>query len=123
MFNGMQDAAWDVIKTTLPWKEKRSPGMPHADFRCVLNAILWITITGARWQDLPKTESFASKSSAHRWLLQWQRDGTWQKILEKLLLMAAYKNLIDPERLLVDGTFSPCEVRRGSGRARVQGKR
>ena len=120
MFNGMQDAVWDVIKTALPWKEKRSRGMPHADFRCVLNSILWITITGARWRDLPKAESFASKSSAHRWLLQWQRDGTWQKILEKLLRIAAYKKLIDPERLLVDGFFSPWEDGRSRGRPWVQ---
>lgn len=122
MFNGMQDPAWDVIKAALPWKEKRTRGMPHANFRTVLNSILWITITGARWRDLPKGEAFASKSSSHRWLLQWQRDGTWQKILEKLLLMAAYKKLIDPERLLVDGTFSPCEVRRRGSGARLQGK-
>lgn len=120
MFNGMQDAVWEVIKTALPWKEKRSAGMPHSDFRCVLNAILWITITGARWRDLPKAEPFASKSSAHRWLLQWQRDGTWQRILEKLLRIAAYKKLIDPERLLVDGTFSPWETGRPRGRPWVQ---
>lgn len=120
MFNGMQDAVWEVIKTALPWKEKRSAGMPHADFRNVLNAILWITITGARWRDLPKAKSFASKSSAHRWLLQWQRDGTWQKILEKMLKIAAYKKLIDPERLLVDGTFSPWETGRPRGRPWVQ---
>lgn len=123
MFNGMQDGIWEVIKTTLPWKEKRSPGMPHANFRYVLNSILWITITGARWRDLPKAESFASKSSAHRWLLQWQRDGTWQKILEKLLRIAAYKKLIDPERLLVDGTFSPWENGRPRGRPWIQRER
>lgn len=120
MFNGMQDTVWEVIKMALPWKEKRSAGMPHADFRCVLNAILWITMTGARWRDLPKAEAFASKSSAHRWLLQWQRDGTWQKILEKLLKIAAYKKLIDPERLLVDGTFSPWETGRPRGRPWIQ---
>ena len=123
MFNGMQDAAWEVIKTALPWKEKRSHGMPHADFRCVLNAILWITITGARWRDLPRSEAFASKSSAHRWLIQWQRDGTWQKILEKLLSIAVYKKLVDPERLLVDGSFFPCEARRRRGRPWLQGQR
>jgi transposase len=112
MFNGMEDKVWEVIKTTIDEKEKRAPGMPHADFRCVLNSILWITITGARWKDLPRTKPFASKSSTHRWLLRWQRDGTWQRILEKLLRIAANKNLIDPQRLLVDGSFSPCETRR-----------
>ena len=123
MFNGMQDSAWEVFKPALPWKEKRSAGMPHADFRGVLNAILWITITGARWRDLPKTKVFASKSSAHRWLLRWQRDGTWQKILERLLQIAAYKNLIDPQRLLVDGSFSPCAVGRRKSRTRLQRQR
>ena len=123
MFNGMGDAVWDVMKTALPWKEKRSPGMPHVDFRYVLNAILWITITGARWRDLPKSPSLASKSSAHRWLLRWQRDGTWQKILDKLLQIAAYKKLIDAERLLVDGSFSPCKVRRWGSRTRLQRER
>ena len=123
MFNGMGDSAWEVMKTALPWKEKRSAGMPHVDFRYVLNAILWITITGARWRDLPKNPSFASKSSAHRWLVRWQRDGTWQKILDKLLQIAAYKKLIDTERLLVDGSFSPCEVGRRERRTRLQGER
>jgi transposase len=119
MFGGMGDAEWDVIKTGLPWKKKRSPGMPHAEYRCVFNAILWITITGARWRDLPKCGQFASKSSAHRWLLRWQRDGTWQRILDKLLELATNKGLIDPDRLLVDGSFSPRETRRGSSRARL----
>lgn len=116
MFSGMGDAEWEVIKTALPIREKRSRGMPHASFRSVLNAILWITVTGAPWNVLPKSSQFASKSSAHRWLLRWQRDGTWHRILEKLLKIAAYKNLIDPNRLLVDGSFSPCETRRRSGR-------
>jgi transposase len=123
MFNGMEDAAWELIKSTLTTSEKRSRGMPHADFRLVLNSILWITITGARWADLPRGGSFASKSSSHRWLLRWQRDGTWQKILEKLLRIAAYKGLIDLERLLVDGAFSPCKVGRRGSSSWLQGKR
>ncbi len=107
MFQGMTDSEWEVFDSILPKKKKRTAGMPPADFRCVLNAILWITITGARWRDLPKTEAFATKSSAHRWLLRWQRDGTWHKILETLIQMAFRKKLIDPDRLLVDGSFFP----------------
>lgn len=107
MFKGMTDSEWEVFHSILPKKEKRTAGMPPADFRCVLNAILWITITGARWRDLPKTEAFASKSASHRWLLRWQSDGTWQKILETLIQIAFRKKLIDPDRLLVDGSFFP----------------
>lgn len=40
MFNGMADSVWEVMKAALPLEEKRSAGMPHADFRCVLNAVL-----------------------------------------------------------------------------------
>lgn len=86
MFDGMADSVWEVMKAALPREEKRSAGMPHADFRCVLNAVLWITITGARWRDLPKAPAFTSKSAAQRRLLRWHRDGTWQKILDKLLI-------------------------------------
>ncbi len=111
MLRGMDDRAWDVLKQALPIKRKRTRGMSHADFRRVLNAILWVTITGARWCDLLKDVWFYSKSSAHRWLLRWQRDGTWQKILEYLLQTAVDKKLLTVDRLLVDGSFSPCETR------------
>lgn len=77
---------------------------------CVLNAILWITITGARWRDLPKTEAFASKSSAHRWLLRWQIDGPWQKILETLIQIALRKKLIDSDRFLEMRVFFPSRM-------------
>ena len=123
MFNGRVDSVWEIMKEDLPREEKRAAGMPHADFRCVLNTVLWITITGAKWSDLPKTPAFASKSAAHRWLLKWQRDGTWQKILDKLLRIAAYKKLIDTERLLVDGSFPLCKTRKWGSGIRLQGKR
>ena len=48
MFNDMEDSMWEVIKTALPWKEKRTAGIQYADCRYVLNSILWITITVAR---------------------------------------------------------------------------
>jgi transposase len=116
MFLGMNDLEWEVLKTALPpQKDKRSAGMPHADFRSALNTILWITLTGARWKDVPKEGAFASKSASHRWLVRWQRDGTFCKILEKLLSIASHKKLIDYNRLLIDGTFSPCTDGRRSG--------
>jgi hypothetical protein len=66
MFNGMGDSAWGVMKTALPWKEKRSAGMPHADFKYVLNPILWITITGARWNLLHLLSNLWHKFSGIR---------------------------------------------------------
>lgn len=66
MFNRMTDDEWDILKDLLPKDPiKRGKGMPHTDFHSVLNTILWILLTGARWADVP---NFASKNSSHRWL-------------------------------------------------------
>jgi len=108
MFPGMSDQEWKIFKQALPKSpKKRGKGMPHANFRLVLNTILWILLTGARWRDVPKEPPFASKSSAHRWLQRWKKDGSLNRILLLLLKRARSKGMIDSHRLLVDGSFSP----------------
>lgn len=110
MFKGLSTEEWELLKQELPKEPvKRGKGMPHADFRSVLNTILWILLTGARWSDVPREGYFASKSSSHRWLKRWQKDGTLNRILLHLLRRAQTKGLIDCHRLLVDGSFSPCK--------------
>ena len=81
-FEGMSDDVWLVFEGLLPTSpKKRGRGFPHAPFRCVLNSILFILITGSRWCDIPKDpDVFASKSSSHRWLMRWQEDGTLHKV-------------------------------------------
>ena len=114
MYQGISDEEWAILRQVLPKEPvKRTKGMPHADFRSVLNSILWILLTGARWKDLPNEPPFASKSSSHRWLKRWQNEGVLSQILLKLLKRADSKGLIDCHRLLVDGSFSPCEDGRG----------
>jgi len=116
MFKGISDEEWKILKQALPKEpKKRAKGMPHADFRCVLNSILWILLTGARWKDLPKASIFASKSSSHRWLKRWKENGVLNEILLHLLKRANAKGLIDCHRLLVDGSFSPCKDGRREG--------
>ena len=110
MFKRLSDDEWNLLKHELPKEPtKRGKGMPHADFRSVLNTILWILLTGARWSDVPQDTYFASKSSSHRWLKKWKVDGTLNRILIHLLKKAQSKDLIKSHRLLVDGSFSPCE--------------
>ncbi len=87
---------------------KREKGMPHANFRFVLNSIFWILFTGARWKDVPRRHDFASKSTAHRWLQRWKKEGVFDQMLIQLLRKAQDKGLTDCQRLLVDGSFSPC---------------
>ena len=51
----INDEQWKLLKTLLP-EPRKSPkgGRPPADNREVLEGILWILRTGARWQDLPE---------------------------------------------------------------------
>ena len=116
-FEGMSDGAWDIFKNLLPPEPlRRGRGMPHAPFRCVLNSILYILITGSRWCDLPNNpEVFASKSSSHRWLIRWQEDGTLAKIERAMVAMADLAGEIDWSRAVIDGSFSLGQGRRRSG--------
>ena len=65
-FEGLNDGQWAVLEHLLPPEpEKRKRGMPHASFRCVLNTIFYILITGARWCDIPSGKSvFGSRSAS-----------------------------------------------------------
>ena len=107
-FEGLSDDQWLVLETLLPADpKKRGRGMPHAPFRCVLNSILYVLITGCRWCDLPDNKSvFAPKSSSHRWLVRWQEDGTLARIERGLIAMAELAGKIDWSRASVDGSFS-----------------
>jgi transposase len=50
----LTDDQWTKIAPLLPSERPRSKGgRPRASNRDVLEGILWILRTGARWQDLP----------------------------------------------------------------------
>jgi transposase len=107
-FEGLSDLEWKLFEDLLPHPlEKRGRGMPHVPFRKVLNTQLYILITGCRWCDIPNGETWASKSSAHRWLLRWQADGTLERLQARILGIASEKGLINWNCGAVDGSFSP----------------
>src|SRR5579875_2152276 len=55
----LTDAQWEKIRPLLPKRPKRPQGgRPPANDRKVLEGILWILRSGARWQDLQWSESF-----------------------------------------------------------------
>lgn len=66
MFKGMKDPEREVIKTTIPREEKRAPGMPDEDFRCVLldkknsGMISWIVSETRELQKRSKITTISS---------------------------------------------------------------
>lgn len=57
-------------------------GRPPLDHRRVLDAIFWITRTGAPWRDLP--EELGNWNSVHRQFRRWTAAGLWDVMLQGL---------------------------------------
>ena len=58
-------AQWEKIRPLLPKQPKQpSGGRPRREDRRVLEGILWILRSGARWQDLPDEFPNSSQLSA-----------------------------------------------------------
>ena len=83
-YHELSDVQWQAIESFFQTQMKRGRGKPHAPWRQVVNSILFVLATGAKWDALPKLPSFASKSVAHRWYKAWQRSGLLDQILAKL---------------------------------------
>ena len=104
----INDDKWKKLEPLLP-KPKPNPkgGRPPADNREVLEGILWVLRTGARWQDLPNR--YPSSSTCWRRLRLWEDHGVWLDIWRKFLSMLDEKGLLDWEEAFIDGSFAPAK--------------
>ena len=104
-FNGLTKSQWKLLKPLMPKDDPNKKGKPHTSWKRICNSILWILITGGRWCDIPRGRRWGSKSAAHRWLGIWESDETLNTILERLRNCAELAELLNLERLAVDGFF------------------
>ena len=82
-FQMLTDLQWQVLEPLFPNPVKRGRGKPHAAWREVMNAILYVLVTGSKWCSLPSEPGFASKSVAHRWYKAWMGSGFLSEVLAK----------------------------------------
>jgi transposase len=101
----LTNAQWAIIKPLMPVPPRRADGRgrPWREAREVLNGILWILRSGARWQDLP--ERFPPYQTCHRRFQQWVRDGTLRQVLEALAADLRERGELDLSDCFIDGTF------------------
>ncbi|MEU8869521.1 IS5 family transposase [Streptomyces umbrinus] len=85
------DAMWDRIRPLMPADPVR--GRRWADHRRTLEAIAWKYRTNSPWRDLP--DELGSFQTAHKRLIRWAVDGTWEMILTAVLSSADADDDID----------------------------
>lgn len=104
-YEDLTDEQWEVLEPLLPklLVRRDGRGRPWRDNREVLNGVLWILRTGARWGDLP--ERYPSYPTCYRRFSVWVRDGTLRKILEALAEDLYERGKIDLKECFVDASF------------------
>ncbi|MFJ7150673.1 IS5 family transposase [Streptomyces sp. NPDC100445] len=85
------DAMWGRIEPLMPADPVR--GRRWADHRRTLEVIAWKYRTNSPWRDLP--DELGSFQTAHKRLIRWAVDGTWEKILAAVLAASDAADDID----------------------------
>ena len=101
----LSDEQWAKIEPLLP--KVRSRGRPWAENRRVLEGILWVLKTGARWRDLPK--EYPSPSTCWRRLRQWEEHEVWLKVWRQFLAELDQRGKLDWSESFLDGSFAPAK--------------
>jgi hypothetical protein len=98
----------EMLEPLLPTtKPNPKGGLPPADNRAVLEGILWVLRTGARWQDLP--DWYPSPSSCWRRSKLWEEQGVWLDVWRKFLSMLDEKGALDWQEAFIDESFAPAK--------------
>lgn len=101
----MSDLMWERMRKHLPLPNKT--GRPRADDRQVVEGILWVLKTGARWRDLPET--FPSPTTCWRRLKDWEEQEVWLRLWRSFLKELDAQGRLDGEEVFMDGTLTPAQ--------------
>src|SRR5258708_28155795 len=84
----LTDRQWVFIQPLLPPPART--GRPRADDRRTIEGVLYVLITGCRWQDLPR--EYGAPTTVWRRLKRWGDEGVWERIWRAALAV------LDPRR-------------------------
>lgn len=81
--SNLTDAQWELVAPLLPVRDLRKGGAvrKYGD-RLVLNAILYVTVSGCQWRMLP--HDLMPFDAAHRWFTTWRKTGVWDRVHDAL---------------------------------------
>lgn len=104
----LSETQWQKIEPLLPKLKRRRRGRPAKSNRVVLEGILWVLKTGARWRDLPK-EIGVSPSVCWKRLRRWDQQGVWLRIWRAFLSELDQRGRLDWRESFLDGSFAPAK--------------
>ena len=119
----LSKAQWELIEPLLP-KPKKSAnggGRPPRDAREVLEGILWVLRTGARWSDLPPR--YPPSSTCHDRFQKWVETGVFEKILTTLRRDLCERGGVETIEGFIDGTYIPAKKGAHASESRAGGGR
>src|SRR5215469_2007565 len=101
----MTDEQWAFIEPLLPPPART--GRPRADDRRTVEGILYVLITGCRWQDLPS--EYGAPTTVWRRLKRWGEAGVWERIWRSALTFLDANAKLDWSIAFLDGSFVPAK--------------
>ena len=82
----LSDAEWELIADLLDPPTVSKMGRPKKhDRRSIANAVFYVAATGCQWRHLP--DKYPPWSTVHSYHLAWSRDGTWERVCDRLRKM------------------------------------
>jgi transposase len=100
----LTDEQWLLIEPFFDKPETvQTRGRPRREDREILNGVLWILRSGARWSDMPGR--FPPYQTCHRRFQEWSKDGTLKRVLEALAEDLRVRGGLDLSECFIDGTF------------------
>jgi transposase len=119
----LTDEQWARISKHLP-KPKAKPkgGRPRAEDRAVMEGILWVLRSGARWRDMP--DRYPAYATCWRRLGEWERADVWLTLWRAFLKDLDEAQQLDWSEAFMDGTFAPAKkgALASAKHARVRGQ-
>lgn len=79
----LTDAEWRIIEPLIP-PEKPGGHPRDVDIREVVNAILYLVVSGIQWRMMP--HDLSPWSTVHGYYRRWRKDGTWKQIHDALVI-------------------------------------
>ena len=97
----LTDEHYDLIKDDFD-DNHGEPGRDTLPHRPILNGIFFRLYNGCRWEDVP--ERYGRPKTIYHRFNTWSKDGTWDRIIEKLQVEMDEAGEIDWDLFCVDGT-------------------